>query len=123
MTIKKYNSINDSMAQQMRMNNNIIEILTKIDQSLNTNESYLTVKTTDESGKTVETQLITIANFKQQLDQIRRMTEILSGVDGNPVALQLANNEFKRIVVSDINVEPKQINNLIPITTFKSDPN
>src|SRR3546814_6936593 len=45
------------------------------------------------------------------------------GVDGNPAALQIAENQFKRIVIADLNLEPKPVAALPPISVFKSDPN
>jgi hypothetical protein len=120
---KKYSSINDQTAQQMRNNQNTLEILTKMDQALHSTESFVTVKTTDATGKETNSQIITVGYFKQKLDQLFKMVKVLSGVDGNPAALQIANNQFKRIVVADLNLEPKPIPALTPVTTFKSDPN
>lgn len=120
---KKYSSINDQTAQQMRNNQNTLEILTKMDQALHSTESFVNVKTTDATGKETNTQLITVGYFKQKLDQLFKMVKVLSGVDGNPAALQIANNQFKRIVVADLNLEPKPISAVAPVTTFKADPN
>lgn len=122
-TNKKYNSINDITAQSIRNNANTLEILTKMDQSLHSTESFVNVKTTDSTGKEVNSQIVTIGYLKQKLDQVYKMVKILSGVDGNPAALQIANGQFKRIVVADLNLEPKPISAVNPITTFKADPN
>lgn len=120
---KKHNSINDSTAQSLRNIENTLEILTKLDQSLNSNESFITVKSVDSSGREVETQLPTVGYFKQQLDQIYKIVKVLSGVDGNPATLKLANNAFKRIIAADLNVEPKPISSINNVSTFKADPN
>jgi len=122
-TNKKYNSINDQTAQEIRNNANTLEILTKMDQALHSTESFVNVKTTDATGKETNSQIITIGYFKQKLDQLYKMVKVLSGVDGNPAALQVANGQFKRIVVADLNLEPKPISAVSPITTFKADPN
>lgn len=120
---KKYNSINDQAAQQLRNNQNTLEILTKMDQALHSNESFVSVKTVDSTGKETNSQIVTVGYFKQKLDQLFKMVKVLSGVDGNPAALQIANNQFKRIVVADLNLEPKPIPAVTPVTTFKADPN
>lgn len=122
-TNKKYASINDQTAQQMRNNQNTVEILTKIDQALNSNESFVTITTVDSSGSQTNSQIPTLGYFKQKLDQLTKMVHILSGVDGNPAALQIANNQFKRIVVADLNIEPKPVPALSPVSTFTSNPN
>lgn len=122
-TNKKFTSISDQTAQQIRNNANTLEILTKMDQALNSTESFINVSTKDSTGKQVNTQLITVGYFKQKLDQVIKMVKVMSGVDGNPAALQIANGQFKRIVVADLNLEPKPIPSISPVTTFKSDPN
>lgn len=122
-TSKKYNSINDVAAQSMRNGQNVLELLTKIDQALNSNDSYVTAKNVDGAGQETTVQIPTMGFVKQKLDQLFKMVRILSGVDGNPVALQLSDNQFKRIVVADLNLEPKAIPALAPVTVFKADPN
>lgn len=122
-TSKKYNSINDAAAQSLRNSQNVLEILTKIDQALNSNDSFVTAKIVDGAGQETSAQVPTMGYVKQKIDQLFNMVRILSGVDGNPVALQLADNRFKRIVVADLNLEPKPVPALAPITTFKADPN
>ncbi len=120
---KKYNSINDQAAQQLRNSQNSIELLTKIDQALNSNESHVSIKTVDSNGKEVISQMVTIGFFQQKLDQIYKMVKVLSGVEGAGASLQLANNTFKRIITADLNGEPKPISQLSSISTFNTDPN
>lgn len=122
-TNKKYSSINDQTAQAMRNNQNTLEILTKIDQSLHSSESHLTIKTVDATGKETSSQIPTLGYFQQRLDQLFKMVNVLSGVDGNPAALKIAENQFKRIVVADLNLEPKPIPAVSPVSIFKADPN
>lgn len=120
---KKYNSLNDQTAQMMRQNQNVLELLTKIDQAVNSNESYVSVKTVDATGKETVAQIPTVGFFKQKLDQLTKMVKLLAGMDGNPAALQIANNSFKRIIAADLNDEPKTIPELGIVSTFKTDPN
>lgn len=122
MAKKKY-SINDYAAQLMRNNQNAIELLTKLDQSLNSNESYITAKSVDASGKEVNTQIPTVGFFKQKLDQVTKMVKTMAGLEGNTSSLQISENSFKRIITADINKEPNQISQLQPVSTFKTDPN
>jgi hypothetical protein len=120
---KKYNSINDQIAQQLRNNQNTIELLTKLDQSLHSNDSYVTVTVVDSNGKQVNAQFPTIGFFKQELDRVSKAIKILSGIEGNPAAMQIAQNTYKRIITADLNFEPKQIKDLQPVTIFKTNPN
>lgn len=122
-TNKKRNSINDQFAQQMRNNQNTIEILTKLDQSIHSNDSYVTMKSINSSGEEIITQLPTIGYFKAELDRISKSVKILSGIEGNPASVQIANNAFKRIITADLNLEPRKIDNLDPVTVFKTNPN
>lgn len=123
MPTKKHNSLNDSSAQMMRNNQNTIELLTKLDQSLNSNESYVSAKTVDAKGNEVISQIPTIGYFKQQLDQVIKTIQSMAGLDGNSSAIQIAENSFKRIITSDLNTEPNPIPQLPSVSTFKTDPN
>jgi len=120
---KKHNSINSQAASQMRLNQNSIELLTKIDQALNSSESYVTAKTVDSTGKEVTSQIPTLGFFEQKLDQLYKMVKTLAGIEGTGSTLQLADNKFKRVITADLNNEPKLISQLAPVSTFKSDPN
>jgi hypothetical protein len=120
---KKKNSINDSTAQQLRNNQNVTEILTKLDQSLHSNDSFVTLKTIDSTGKEMTSQFPTMGYFKQQLDRVVKTLGILSGIEGNPASIEIANNSFKRIITADLNLEPKKIDNLDPVSVFKTNPN
>lgn len=122
-TNKKYKSINDTFAQQVRNNENTIEILTKLDQSIHSTDSFVTLKLIDSDGNAINTQLPTIGYFKSELDRINKTVKILSGIEGNPASVQIANNAFKRIITADLNLEPRKIDNLDPVTIFKTNPN
>jgi hypothetical protein len=122
MAKKKY-SINDFAAQLMRTNQNSIELLTKLDQSLNSNESYITAKSVDASGKEVNTQIPTVGFFKQKLEQLTKMVKTMSGLEGVTSSIQIDDNSFKRIITADINKEPSQISQLSPLSVFKTSPN
>ncbi len=122
-TSKQYNSISDQLAQQIRNNQNAVEILTSLDQAVQSNDSYVTVNTIDSNGNQTTTQFPTIGYFKQQLDILTKTVQILSGIEGNPAAIQIADNAYKRIITADINVEPSKIGNLPAISTFTTDPN
>ncbi len=122
-TSKSYNSISDQLAQQIRNNQNAVEILTSLDQAVQSNDSYVTVNTIDSNGNQITTQFPTIGYFKQQLDILTKTVQILSGIEGNPAAIQIADNAYKRIITADINVEPNQIGTIPPVSTFTTDPN
>lgn len=120
---KKYSSINDQAAQAIRNSQNSLELLTKIDQALNSNESFLTVKTVDSNGNEVTSQIPTLGFFQQKLEQLFKYVKKLSSIDGNAASLQLTNNTFKRIITADLNNEPKAIGEINQISTFRTDPN
>jgi hypothetical protein len=120
---KKYNSINDSKKSLIVNNNNVIELLVKLDQALHSNESYVTAKTTDTNGNEVLAQIPTVGNFKAQLDQLTSTIQTMAGLDGSDSLLKIADDSFKKIITVDINKEPNTISQLAPISTFKTDPN
>lgn len=122
-TNKKYRSINDQVSQQIINNQNTLEVITKLDQSLNSSDSFISLKIVDQTGKETIAQFPTIGYFKNELDRISKSLKILQGIDGNPAAVQIAQNTYKRIITADLNFEPKQIGGLAPVTVFKTNPN
>ena len=123
MANKKHRSINDYTAQQIRNNENVIELLSKLDQALNSNEEYVTATTTDSVGNEVNSQITSIGYFKQRLDQAIKMMNKLASIDNSASSVQFGENSFKRIITEDLNQEPNAISDLNPVTTFRADPN
>lgn len=123
MANKKHRSINDYTAQQIRNNENVIELLSKLDQALNSNEEYVTATTTDSVGNEVNSQITSIGYFKQRLDQAIKMMNKLASIDNSASSVQFGENSFKRIITEDLNQEPNAISELNPVTTFRADPN
>src|ERR1017187_6371502 len=122
-TSKKYNSISDQMAQMLRLNQNNIEILTSVNESLVSNDSFISLNTTDSKGNQVTTQFPSVGFFKSQLDVLTKTVNILAGIDGNPASIQIGQNSYKRLISADLNIQPNKIGNLPPVSTFTSDPN
>lgn len=120
---KKHSSISDLESHRMRNNNNIIEILTKLDQAVNTNEEFVTVTTTDKNNNEVTTEIQSIGYYKQRLDQVIKMVKTLAGVNDNASNIEIDNNTYKRIIAADINKEPLPISEINEVKTFRVDSN
>ena len=120
---KKYSSISNLESQRMRNQNNAIEILTKLDQSVSSNEEFVTVTTTNSNNEEINSEIPTIGYFKQRLDQVIKMVKTLAGVNDNASNIQIDNDAYKRIISADINKEPKEISQINTIKTFKVDSN
>ena len=120
---KKHNSINDLESQRMRNNANALEILTKLDQSVNSNEEFVTITTTNSNNQEVNSQIPTVGFMKQRLDQVVKMLKTLAGLNDNESTIEIANNTFKRFISADINKEPNSMSEVNNISTFKTEPN
>lgn len=122
--MNKNNSLSSQLDQSIIANNNAIEILTKLDEALNTNSNSVTAYITDINSNTViEKNIPTIGSFKRDLDNLKSMFNTLIGIDGNGAVLATAKNEYKRIFLQDLNIEPNQISELNTVNNFKIDKN
>ena len=118
------NSLSTQLDQNILANSNAIELLTKLHDAINTSESSVTAYITDpETNEVIKKDIITLGAFKSELDSIKRMLNVLVGIDGTGATIATAKNEYKRIFVQDINVEPNAISDLGNVSVFKTDKN
>lgn len=117
------NTISASIDDVVRLNENLIEILSKIHDSVSSTSSEvsLAIKDTDGVAKTI--QFPTIGYLKSRLSALERNINTLAGIDGTSSVIQRSDNSYKRIIVSDLNVEPNDISNIDVVGTFKKDNN
>lgn len=119
---KKYNSIDKTSSDIVKNQNMILELLTKIDQAINTNDSFVSVNTLDQFGNEVTTQIVSVSHLNSKLEQLSQYVRKLTGFDGYPSTITFDSNG-KKLYSIDVNEEPSKIHNLDIVSTFKATPN
>lgn len=123
MSNTKNHSITSVTEQVMRLNQNSVEIVSKLDDVLHSNEDAITIDVTDENGAKYTVSLPTVGKLKADIDAIKTNIRVLSGMEGGTSLLQTSENTFKKIILSDLNREPNNIDVLNTVETFRSNSN
>lgn len=117
------NSIASLSEQILKFNSNVVEIITKLDQAVSSSASSIVVKVENPDGTISTTQFPTLGYIQSEIDQMKRDIKTLAGVNGNSAVISTAQNEFKRIIVADLNLEPNDIDALGKMDIFRTDKN
>ena len=123
MSNKKNRSINTQFNELSTINQHSLEILTKFNQALTSNTQFVTVTQEEPDGSKQNAQIPTLNTLFTEIETIKKAIRILTGVDGTASTIKLSDNEFKRIIVADINKEPSTISTIGNVSQFSSDPN
>lgn len=119
----KKHSITSISEQVMKLNQNSVEIISKLDDVLHSNEDVITITTYDENGVKYTSSLPTIGKLQAEILTIKNNIKSLSGMDGGSALLQSSANTFKKIILSDLNREPNSIDTLNTAEVFKTNIN
>ena len=118
------NSITSVAEQLSAYNNNVIQVLSKLSDLVNSQESSITVSLFDQFGVTRTFNVPTVGFLKTEIDRLNNNINSLYGLNQNGAFIQPnAQNLFKKIIVVDLNMEPSSIGELNTVTTFKSNKN
>ena len=123
MSNTKNHSITSVTEQVMRLNQNSVEIVSKLDDVLHSNEESINITVTDENGAKYVVALPTVGKLKSDIEAIKANIRVLSGMEGGTSLLQTSENTFKKIILSDLNREPNNIDVLNTVETFRSNSN
>lgn len=118
----KHNSVETAQSDLIKNQELVIEILTKIDQAINSSESFVSVSGHDNRGNEVISQIPSFSYINSRMDQLSLMVRKISGFDGYPSTMHFDGNG-KKLFAIDINEEPQKITGLERISTFKATPN
>ncbi len=109
--------------QIITYNQNVLELLSKLDELTTSDKSTVTVKFTDQFGVLTEYQVPSIGFLKSEITRLNNNLNTLFSIDANGALIQTANNKFKKIITVDLNIEPNTIDSLEILSNFKSDKN
>ena len=107
--------------QVILFNKNIIEILSKLNDLTTTTDSSVSFKLHDEEGVLRNYSYPSFSSLKSEIDRLNNNVNSLYSVDGNGAMIQTSNkNKYKKIITVDINREPKSLNSLGLVDSFRS---
>jgi len=110
--------------QVINFNNNVVDLLSKINQLITTTDPSVTVNVTDQSGVARQFNLPSFGYLKAEIDRLNNNVNSIYSINDAGALIQPSNGtKFRKIVTVDLNREPNDINNLATLTTFKTQKN
>ena len=110
--------------QILAYNSNIVEILTKINSLSTTTDPSVDVRIFDATGQQNSYSLPSFSYLKSEIERLNNSINSLYSIDTNGALIQTSNrNKFKKIITVDLNREPNPIDQLPPVTQFRSSKN
>lgn len=105
--------------QVVTFNNNLVDMLSKINDLVTSSEPSITLNVTDQSGIVRQFNLPSFGFLKSEIDRLNNNINSIYSINESGALIQPSNGtKFKRIVTVDLNREPNDISNLSPLTTF-----
>lgn len=109
--------------QIITYNENVLQLLSKLDELTTSDKSSVNIKFVDQFGVLTEYQVPSIGYLKSEITRLNNNLNTLYSIDSNGALIQTANNKFKKIITVDLNTEPNTIDTLSVLTNFKADKN
>lgn len=109
--------------QIITYNENVLELLSKLDELTTSDKSSVNIKYVDQFGVLTEYQVPSIGYLKSEITRLNNNMNTLYSIDSNGALIQTANNKFKKIITVNLNSEPNTIDSLSVLSNFKADKN
>lgn len=110
--------------QVITFNNNVVDLLSKINTLVTTSESSVAVNITDNSGVIRQFNLPSFGFLKSEIDRLNNNINSIYSVNDAGALIQPSNGtKFKKVVTVDLNREPNDLGTLGLLTTFKTKKN
>ena len=117
-------SYNTLAEQIINFNNNVVDVLSKINQLMTSTDPSVTINITDQSGVASQFSLPSFGYLKSEIDRLNNNINSIYSISQPGALIQPSNGtKFQKIVTVNLNLEPNDINTLATLNTFKSSKN
>ena len=118
------NSYHTVAEQVITMNNNLVDIMSKINQVITSSTASVTLSITNQSGIANQFSIPSFGYIQSQIDRLNNNVNSIYNIDGAGSYIQpSSSNVYKKVVTVDLNVEPNDISQLDVISKFVSNTN
>lgn len=104
--------------QIINYNTNAIELLSKIDELVQSSDPSLTVDVVDKSGVVTQMNLPSVGFLKSEIIRLNNNIESIYNINGSGSLIQTSSNVYKKVVTVDLNKEPNDITSLDSVANF-----
>ena len=117
-------SYNTLAEQIINFNNNVVDVLSKINQLMTSTDPSVTINITDQSGVASQFSLPSFGYLKSEIDRLNNNINSIYSISQPGALIQPSDGtKFQKIVTVNLNLEPNDINTLPTLSTFKSSKN
>lgn len=110
--------------QVITFNNNVVDLLSKINTLVTTSEPSVTVNVTNSSGVIQQFSLPSFGFLKSEIDRLNNNVNSIYSINEAGALIQPNNGtKFKKVITVDLNREPNDLNSLNLLTTFRTKKN
>lgn len=113
------NSFVSLLEQIALLNKNSVEVLTKINGIVSSNQNSVSIDYLLDDGTTSKYQMPTVGFLKNQIDIANSNIKKLTSLDDNNSVIIIDNNTSKKIQSIDLSREPNQIQNVNLVSSFQ----
>lgn len=107
--------------QVIIFNNNVVDLLSKINTLVTTSDSSVSVNITDTSGVIRQFSLPSFGFLKSEIDRLNNNINSIYSINEAGALIQPTNGtKFRKIITVDLNREPNDLGTLNLLTTFKT---
>lgn len=117
MTMKSsYQSVSE---QILNFNKNVVDLLSKLNKLMLSDESSISINITDESGILRQFNLPSFGYLKSEIDRLNNNLNSIYNIDGSGSFIKTSSvNSYKKVVAINLNKEPKNIDEIGIIENF-----
>ena len=99
-------------SQVINFNNNLVDMLTKINQLITSSSPSVTLNLTDKSGVAKTFTLPSFGFLKSEIDRLNNNINSIYSINTTGSLIQpSSNNIFQKVVTVDLNKEPSDVSN------------
>ena len=110
--------------QVINFNNNVVDLLSKINQLITGTDPSVTVNIVDQSGIAGQFTLPSFGFLKSEIDRLNNNINSIYSINEAGALIQPSNGtKFKKIVTVDLNIEPNDVGNMPVLSKFKAKKN
>jgi hypothetical protein len=112
------NSFISILEQLAILNKNAVEVLTKMNDTVSSKSSSVSLNITDETGQVSTYEMPTVGFLKNELDIANSNIKKLAALDSDNSVIIIENNSSRKIKSVDLNREPSQVSTINTVSSF-----
>jgi hypothetical protein len=117
------NSISTLLPELLRLFNNSVESFEKVNQAITSNRDSVTVDLQNNDGTISRVTIPSFGFLKNSVDRLDRNIQTITNINGGDSSIRLSDGTFRKLVLSNLPTEAKDLTSINSVNTFNIKPN